>query len=87
MNKKNLLNILNYAKYVAFLAATVFVIVFQINAKVEFINVALACYVVSFGLMFICSVVHCVEIYKAAKFVKTNNAVVEDIKDGEQQSK
>ena len=72
--KKDFITAINYAKYFAFIAATICVFVFQFIAEPICITLALCFYVVAFGLMFASLVVHCVEIYAADKLVKEKNA-------------
>lgn len=76
--KKEYVMILEWAKYVAFIFATVCVFVFQFIAEPICITLALSLYVVAFGLMFATSVIHCVEIYNADKEVKKDHAIVID---------
>jgi len=73
MNKKDFITAVNYAKYLAFILATVAVLVFQFLGESICITLALSLYVVAFGLMFATSVVQCVEIYNADKMVKQNH--------------
>ena len=72
--KRDFIRAINYAKYIAFIAATICVFVFQFVAAPICITLALAFYVVAFGLMFTGLVMHCVEIYAADKIVKESNA-------------
>ena len=63
-------------KYIAFVLATICVFVFQFVAHPICITLALAFYVVAFGLMTASLVVRCVELYSAEKVVKEENAIV-----------
>lgn len=81
MTKKELIKILNYAKYAMFIAATICILVFQFIAEPVCITVALSLYVVAFGLMFASSLMHCLEIYKADNYIKRNHAKIENIED------
>lgn len=81
MTKKELITILNYAKYAMFVAATACILVFQFIAEPVCITVALSLYVVAFGLMFASSLMHSIEIYQADGYVKKNSAKVESIDD------
>lgn len=74
--KKEFVTIINYAKYVAFVLSTIFVMVFQFTGTYLLINIALALYVVAFGLMFTSLVIHCVEIYKADRIAKSDKAKI-----------
>lgn len=81
MTKKELITILNYAKYAMFVAATVCILVFQFIAEPICITVALSLYVVAFGLMFASSLIHCIEIYQADGYVKKTSAKVQNVED------
>jgi len=71
--KKEWVIAMNYAKYLAFILATVCVLIFQFTAYSIWITMALSFYVVAFGLMFGSMVIHCVEIYNADKIVRKNH--------------
>ncbi len=82
--KKEIIKAINYAKYLAFILATICVMVFQFTANPICVTFALALYVVAFGLMFASLVVHCTEIYAIDRAVKEQKAVIADVssKDG-----
>ena len=71
--RKDFVVAVNYAKYVAFVFATVCVLVFQFTANSFFINIALSLYVVAFGLMFASMVVHAKEVCEAFNTIKKQN--------------
>ena len=76
MEKRRIVvKIINIAKYIAFMLATVGVFIFQLVQEPIVIMVALSIYFQAFALMFASSVIHCVEVYTASKRVK--NAVVD----------
>ncbi len=82
--KKDFIKAINYAKYLAFILGTICVFIFQFVGKPICITLALAFYVVAFGLMFASIVIHCVEIYSADKLIKEGNLVaVEPKTDGD----
>ena len=72
--KKDFIIAINFAKYLAFVLATVCVFVFQFLAAPICITLALSFYVVAFGLMFTGLVIHSVEVFTADKIVKNTNA-------------
>ena len=72
--KKDFITAINYAKYLAFIAATICVFVFQFVAEPICITLALSFYVVAFGLMFTGLVIHSVEVFTADKLVKQSKA-------------
>lgn len=72
--RKDFIKAINYAKYIAFIAATICVFVFQFVAEPICITLALAFYVVAFGLMFTGLVIHCIEVYDADKLIKETKA-------------
>lgn len=77
--KKDFIMVLNYAKYLAFIAATICVFVFQFIANPICITLALSFYVVAFGLMFTGLVVHAVEVFDADRLVKKSKADIVEI--------
>ena len=76
--KKNLVLSMFYGKYIAFILATIFVVVSQIVGEAIWVVLALSLYTVGFAFMFISLVVHAVEIYDADKVVKEDNLKVLD---------
>lgn len=75
--KKEIIACINWAKYLGFVGATVCVLVFQFISEPICITIALALYVVAFGLMFASKVIETVELFNADKIVKTQNADAE----------
>ena len=74
--KKDFIQAINYAKYVAFVLATICVFIFQMTAQPAWVTVGLSLYVVAFGLMFASMVMHAVEVFEASKAAKKENAIV-----------
>ena len=68
--KKDFIVAINYAKYFAFVMATVCVLIFQFAGIGFCINLALSLYVVAFGLMTASLVIHANEINEALKTIK-----------------
>lgn len=71
--KKEFVISINYAKYVAFVLATICVLIFQFTANSFSINIALSLYVVAFGLMCASLIFHAQEVYDAIKLMKKQN--------------
>ncbi len=74
--KKNFIKAMEYGKYLAFVLATIFVIVAQFVGGKHWIMIALALYSVAFGFLFATLVIHLVELYDADKQVKNMNAEI-----------
>ena len=68
--RKDITVAINYAKYLAFVLATVCVLVFQFTANSFCINLALSLYVVAFGLMCASLILHADEVFDAYKTIK-----------------
>ena len=68
--RKDIISAMNYAKYVAFVLATVCVLIFQFTAISFCITLALSLYVVAFGLMCASLIVNASEMFNANKFIK-----------------
>ena len=68
--RKDFIDAIKYAKYLAFTFATAFVLIFQFTAKVWCISFALSLYVVSFALMSVSMIMHAVEVFEAARAIK-----------------
>lgn len=68
--KKDFVIAVNYAKYFAFVLATVCVLIFQITGKAFSITLALSLYVVAFGLMCASQILHAAEVFDAYKTIK-----------------
>lgn len=68
--RKDITLAINYAKYLAFVLATVCVLIFQFTANAFCINLALSLYVVAFGLMSASLVMHAEEVFEADKMIK-----------------
>ena len=71
--RKDFVIAVNYAKYVAFVLATICVLIFQFTANSFFINIALSLYVVAFGLMCASMIVHAKEVCEAFNIIKKQN--------------
>lgn len=71
--RKDFIVSINYAKYLAFVAATVCVLIFQFTANSFCINLALSLYVVAFGLMCASLIIHADEVFDARKMIKQQN--------------
>lgn len=85
--KKNFVTAMEYGKYLAFVLATIFVIVAQFVGGKHWIMIALALYSVAFGFLFATLVIHLVELYDADKQVKNMNAEIVKESDKEQEIK
>ncbi len=72
--KKEWLKAINYGKYLAFILATVLVVIFQFTANSVLVKLALVAYVAAFSMTFTALVIHACEIYNAGKEVKKENA-------------
>ena len=75
--KKEIISCINWAKYLAFIAATVCVLVFQFIGASICITLALSLYVVAFLMLFASLVIQTVELFKADDLVKEKNADAE----------
>ena len=71
--KKDIIAAVNYAKYFAFVLATICVLIFQFTTKYICINLALSLYVVAFGLMSASLISHASELYDVLKLIKKQN--------------
>ena len=74
--KKEWIAAVNYGKYLAFVLATVFVIVSRFATSTSWLKIALIAYVSAFGLTFTSFVIHASEIYNAGRQVKKEQAEV-----------
>ena len=74
--KKEWIAAVNYGKYLAFVLATIFVIVFQFVGNSVWVKLALIAYISAFALVFTSLVIHANEVYKADREVKKTNAEV-----------
>ena len=74
--RKDIIIAIGYAKYVAFILATICVLVFQFTASSIWITLALSLYVVAFGLMFVSYVTQSIELIKTEKLLKENRVKV-----------
>ncbi len=89
INKKDLLLAFNIAKYVAFIGATICVMIFQFLSSPVCITLALSLYIVAFALMTTTMIVRCVEIFKADDVLKDKNTTLDQktedvtLKDGQ----
>lgn len=86
--RKDFVMVINYAKYLAFVLATICVLIFQFTANSFCINLALSLYVVAFGLMCISMCVYAKEVsylYKEAKkkTIKQNSLETQEGVDNE----
>ena len=82
--KRDIIKIVDYSKYVAFIAATICVFIFQFIAVEMCITLALSFYVVAFGLMSFSSIMHASELFNASKqgsIVTTMQIKDEDIEE------
>lgn len=79
---KKFYEVLNAIEYIAFIVATVFVLVFQFTGAPVFVTVALGIYVFGFGVICLIGILQTVEIFKAAK--ETNKVVAKN-SDGDNQ--
>ncbi len=68
--KKDFIMAINYAKYLAFVLATVCVLVCQFTGNMLWVTMALSLYVVAFGMMFASSVFHAQEVFQADRTIK-----------------
>ena len=68
--RKDISTAINYSKYLAFVLATVCVLIFQFTANSFCVNLALSLYVVAFGLMSASLVMHAEEVFEAIKIIK-----------------
>lgn len=73
MGIKVLSKILDIAKYIVFCLATITVFVYRFIPENVIITIALSIYVFAFALMFVASIVRCVEIFRAAKLARNSN--------------
>ncbi|MBQ7466800.1 MAG: hypothetical protein IJS74_01875 [Clostridia bacterium] len=74
--KKEWITAINIGKYVAFIVATVSVIISQFLGDTIWVKFALIAYVSAFALTFTALVFHANEIYKAGREAKKDNAEV-----------
>lgn len=74
--KKNFIKCMEYGKYLAFVLATIFVVISQFVGGKVWITLALALYTVAYGFMFATLVIHAVEIFNAGYQAKDMSAVV-----------
>ena len=68
--RKDFIVAINYSKYLAFVLATVCVLLFQFLAIAFCITLALSLYVVAFGLMTASQVLHAKELFEANTVIK-----------------
>ena len=74
--KKERILAVNYGKYLAFITATIVVIVSKFIVSQFFVKLALSLYVTAFVLVFISLVIHANEVYQAGKEAKKVNAEI-----------
>jgi len=77
--KRDFILIINYSKYLAFVLATICVLVCQFSGNMFWISLALSLYVVAFGLLFASTVVHATEVFDADRNVKKQHLKQVDI--------
>ena len=77
--KKDFIDAINYAKYVAFILATICVLVFKFTASSLCISFALSLYIVAFALMCTSMILHSVEVFKEDRLIKHKNKMIADI--------
>ena len=75
-SKREWIIAVNYGKYLAFILATILVIISKFIGGQTIVKLALACYVSAFCLAFISLVIHANEVYKADREAKKDNAEI-----------
>lgn len=81
---KKIVNSLNIVEYVAFVLATIFVVVFQFTALPIFVVLALSIYTVAFLIVFAIAVIQCKEYFDKTRGVKIEKSKEKETKDGDE---
>ena len=76
--RKDFIEAIKYSKYLAFVLATVCVLVFQFTASEICISFALSLYVVAFALMSLSMIFQAIELFEADKLIKQEKLIKAD---------